>query len=568
MTIQKIILVVILCIISNTYIYANTETIIINKKSEIVTLNTELLKLNSQISSLSSQKYTTETELKKVETDIANLTKSISELENNINVKLDEIKNIEGKLGKKNEEKMSVVSDSFVIGNIQKNEKANHLSSAKNIFIKNIQEKILSEIDLLNAGKVEIDNIILELSKTRENIQTSVSNLTKIKSDIAKKIAETNANIGNIVVQKEALRSKINKTNAEVAMLEEEQRIALKKEQDRLAKLKEEEIKRQQEIAAKAVQIKGEFYISGRGRDLQDGHAVGMSQWGAYGAGFAGFKYDEILKKYYTGVIIKSGFEGKTVRVSGYGSMNIEDYLAGLGEIPSSACENATNIGKPYVVKNTSNNDWDCWPEETIKAQIVAARSYILANIANNPNWAVPTDDTFQVYAGGKSKKWAADATRGQVLVKVGESSPITALYSSSFRGHSEDNELFFNPKSIGDSLNELKGTPYSYLRGIDDSSWAYKNETYNFNWKTKSFSLAKFKEMLKYSGLDYGDIKEIVTYKGSSSRVWAVKVVGSKSAKYMTGWKFKQIVNDWMSDKEKDATYIYSTEFDIFEVK
>lgn len=43
------------------------------------------------------------------------------------------------------------------------------------------------------------------------------------------------------------------------------------------------------------------FVFNGRGW----GHGIGMSQWGAKGMGDAGFKYDQILKYYYTGVEIK-----------------------------------------------------------------------------------------------------------------------------------------------------------------------------------------------------------------------------------------------------------------------
>ena len=35
------------------------------------------------------------------------------------------------------------------------------------------------------------------------------------------------------------------------------------------------------------------------------GHGVGMSQYGANGMALAGFKYEDILKYYYTGIKIK-----------------------------------------------------------------------------------------------------------------------------------------------------------------------------------------------------------------------------------------------------------------------
>src|SRR5690606_21601911 len=54
------------------------------------------------------------------------------------------------------------------------------------------------------------------------------------------------------------------------------------------------------------------FYITGKGY----GHAVGMTQWGAYGMAQAGYSYDEILKYYYTGTDIGTrDTENQIVRV-------------------------------------------------------------------------------------------------------------------------------------------------------------------------------------------------------------------------------------------------------------
>ena len=42
------------------------------------------------------------------------------------------------------------------------------------------------------------------------------------------------------------------------------------------------------------------YDVSGSG----SGHNIGMSQWGARGMATEGFKYDEIIKYYFTGVTI------------------------------------------------------------------------------------------------------------------------------------------------------------------------------------------------------------------------------------------------------------------------
>ena len=49
------------------------------------------------------------------------------------------------------------------------------------------------------------------------------------------------------------------------------------------------------------IKITDKVYITTKGY----GHGVGMSQYGAEGMAKKGYKYDEILKHYYSGVEIK-----------------------------------------------------------------------------------------------------------------------------------------------------------------------------------------------------------------------------------------------------------------------
>ena len=45
----------------------------------------------------------------------------------------------------------------------------------------------------------------------------------------------------------------------------------------------------------------GSFTFTGTGY----GHTVGMSQWGAYAMAQSGYRYDQILTFYYTGVEVR-----------------------------------------------------------------------------------------------------------------------------------------------------------------------------------------------------------------------------------------------------------------------
>src|SRR2546428_12933591 len=100
----------------------------------------------------------------------------------------------------------------------------------------------------------------------------------------------------------------------------------------------------------------------------------------------------------------------------------IEDYLRGLGEVPSS------------------------WPLEAIKAQIVAARCYALTHLGSTALYDVDDTTQFQVYRGvdaeAGSQNAAVDQTAGQVLMYGGRG--IEAFFSRSAGGHTANVSVLF----------------------------------------------------------------------------------------------------------------------------
>jgi peptidoglycan hydrolase-like amidase len=124
-----------------------------------------------------------------------------------------------------------------------------------------------------------------------------------------------------------------------------------------------------------------------------------------------------------------------------------------------------------YVPGVVANESIASFSPEALKAQAVAARGYAIANIGNYVAKGYPFDivdsSSSQVYRGVISEHVnavrAAQETIG--LVASYDGRIITALYSSSFGGHSEDNEWIFNSPST-----QLPGTnATAYLRGIYD---------------------------------------------------------------------------------------------------
>lgn len=316
--------------------------------------------------------------------------------------------------------------------------------------------------------------------------------------------------------------------------------------------------------------VAGGFRFMSQGRDLYQGHGVGMSQWGAYGMGANGWNYGNILTFYYTGVSLVGGYEGQSVTVEGYGGVNIEDYVAGQGEIPGRACGNSEQAAaRPdkYVVDNP-NSVWDCWPEETIKAQAIAFRTYGIKNRNFMYN-----DARSQVYTGSQYSRWVADETRGQIVTYGG--APIDALYSSDNSqgwGTANNDTIFQNIH--GD------GTPYPYLRAVNDSGAAMPTQWTYWQARTNTYSYESIKDMIIHNinmgyydaginGILAGIINDIggtVTgmnfERDPSNRVKKVWLTGPNGGwRSLGGWWFKNLWINWVYDRGT-YDYIYSQTF------
>ncbi|OGK62994.1 hypothetical protein A2334_01590 [Candidatus Roizmanbacteria bacterium RIFOXYB2_FULL_38_10] len=143
---------------------------------------------------------------------------------------------------------------------------------------------------------------------------------------------------------------------------------------------------------------------------------VGLNQYGAYGRSKAGQNVEDILRAYYDNYELKKDYDQNiTINVEGKQSLNIEDYLKHLGEMPEAW-----------------GNDGGF---EALKAQAVAARSYALA-YTNNGAGSICGTDHCQVFLDNeKGGKWneAVEATRGWVMVQGGN--PIKAWFSSTHGG-------------------------------------------------------------------------------------------------------------------------------------
>lgn len=203
--------------------------------------------------------------------------------------------------------------------------------------------------------------------------------------------------------------------------------------------------------------------------------------------------------------------------------MSLTQYLYGLGEVPSA------------------------WPEEALKAQAIAARTYAVEKIGRLGQSRQPCDCGLypstidQVYigfekeAGPGGDRWrsAVDSTDGRVLTFNGK--PIEAVYHSSSGGYTENNEFVWG------------GPPLPYLRGVPDPwdasprrSWTMRltqqdlASRLNSNPDTAVGGLASI-EILDPAGVS-GRVRSVL-----SPTQGGVRITGPEGIKRVSGAAFKK---------------------------
>jgi peptidoglycan hydrolase-like amidase len=140
---------------------------------------------------------------------------------------------------------------------------------------------------------------------------------------------------------------------------------------------------------------------------------VGLNQYGAWGRAKAGEGYESILRAYYNFDSISDA--NAQIRVDGYGTYSLDDYVKRVYEVPDS----------------WTDNDM-----AALKAQAIAVRSYVMA-YTNNGAGSICTTQQCQVFKPDpKGGNWetAVNATSGKVMMQGGN--PIKAFFSSTHGGY------------------------------------------------------------------------------------------------------------------------------------
>lgn len=167
------------------------------------------------------------------------------------------------------------------------------------------------------------------------------------------------------------------------------------------------------------------------------------------------------------------------------------------------------------------------WPLEALKAQAVAARTYVLYQRQNNANTVFDVGDTtrWQVYEGlqeeAPSTIAAVDATQGQVLTYNGNL--IEAVFHSASGGHTEN-------------VEDVWSSPRPYLRAVQD----FDQSAPVFQW-TETFTADALRQRITGIGNILNFVPEATTPQG---RIVRMRVEGDAGSRVLTGNELRSALN------------------------
>ncbi len=164
------------------------------------------------------------------------------------------------------------------------------------------------------------------------------------------------------------------------------------------------------------------------------------------------------------------------------------------------------------------------WPQEALRSQAIAARSYALFHKrkASSRAYDLSGTQTSQVYKGLQSEApstyTAVDTTRGKVLTHAGQ--VIEAVFHSSSGGHTENSEHVWS-----------KAVPY--LKGVPD----FDQSAPVYSWRAQ-FSLAEVGQRIGYPGTI--EAVEVLS-RSPQGRANRMSIIGDAGTLTMTGNTFRQ---------------------------
>lgn len=410
----------------------------------------ELDDINKQLDDLKTAYNQSKAATAPLESQLNNIKERVAFIEADLVRKKQEIDN-----GYKNLTTKKIIFDKTVVKNYIESYNNNWFSSLIGSQASGIIQNLAYQKAKADQDKVIITNIalsIIDLEEKKRNLESEEVQLAAIKIKLDKVVAEAKAYQATL--------------SSQIASLSARQQEILN-----------------QRLASLNIPL---YAISGGGcsSDLTNGkdpgfggglglftygvpNRVGLNQYGALGRAKAGKNYDEILHAYYDFNEYKNN-DDVTINVNdsnGYNSGNIiwsgplNDYVKKIYEVPGD------------------------WPYESIKAQVIAARSYVIAATDNGAS-SICATQYCQVFKkdGTKGGTWdqAVDDSERKVMVKDGQ--VVKAFFSSTHGGYafntgdlvgwsttSYTKRMTDTPSGSVASFDDLKNNAYD-----KDSPWFY----------------------------------------------------------------------------------------------
>ncbi|MEW5817046.1 MAG: SpoIID/LytB domain-containing protein, partial [Spirochaetota bacterium] len=239
------------------------------------------------------------------------------------------------------------------------------------------------------------------------------------------------------------------------------------------------------------------------------------------------------------------------------GYLHVVPYIEGITLI------NELNL-EEYLYSAVPSEMPSAWPEEALKAQAVAARTYTFANLGRyaSRGFDLYGSITSASYKGAGNEairtRKAVDSTRGQILTVNGK--PINAVYSANSGGYTESSESVWgfasSLKGIPDSPDTERSSslaPYELAGWILSEPESYSGDLRFASRSAYRWSLWVSREELETRlgmGDKLGRILSITTRgRGVSGRVNAVLIRGSRGDYAVKGDKIRSVLGGLKSN-------------------
>lgn len=188
---------------------------------------------------------------------------------------------------------------------------------------------------------------------------------------------------------------------------------------------------------------------------------------------------------------------------------------------------------------------------EALKAQAVAARSYVLRRISNNRNYDVIDTTLNQVYLDSSELKERWKDKYANNIMKIQTAVIETKGQYISYNGEIADALFFSTSNGYTENSEDIFGVKEPYLRSVE-SMW--DKETSPVFSDQKEYSLEEFYSL---TGVEYNNSINIeVLKKTNTGRILQLKINGEGMTGSELAGKLKLRSNDFtITQKENDVT-------------